>query len=412
MIVSLRQPLSRRRAALLATLASLATARHAIAQRVYPPVTDRNFALDLYSGGVIGSVRVIGMGGTSIALAEGSVGTLSNAAAVAVRRMTKSSTWAWDFHLDGQLAAFGSDFDNNGLLDTEDASSQLATAGLVIQYGPWGFGISATASSTLIVEDDGDDSTEDDVLQPQGTIGRVVVGYSFGREEHTMGLSLRFGSLAMLRPTDGVGDLTMFTVAGPSAEYGYLWRPPGTGLRVGGNVALPVRTHGVTVGDCDPTACEGYILPARVEVPWMISAGVAYRLGPTPWNQRVQTQYRDERALVVGSDVVLTGPVDDGHGLEAFARHQLQRSGEHPVVTVRVGAELELFPGWLRVRAGSYWEPARFEGASGRLHGTAGADVRLVQFSLLDKAYRLQLAATADVADRYGNTGVSIGFWH
>src|SRR5688500_8635829 len=162
----------------------------------YPPVTDRDFALDLYSGGVVGSVRVIGMGGAAIALAQGSVGTVSNAAAPAVRRTTRSDNFAVDFHLDAQSATNAKDFDNNGLEDTDESSSQLATFGIVLQYGDWGLGISATSSSTQIVEDDGDDTTVDGVLEPQGTVGKIVIARSFYEEQHALGIGLRFGSLS------------------------------------------------------------------------------------------------------------------------------------------------------------------------------------------------------------------------
>jgi hypothetical protein len=392
-------------------VAALLAAASAHAQP-YPPITDRDYALDLYTGSAIGSVRVIGMGGASVALAQGSVGTLSNPAAAAVRRTTRSGNWAWDFHIDGQSAVLASDFDNNGLEDTTDASSQLATAGLVIYYGAWGVGVSATAFSTRIVEDDGDDSTVDNVLEPQGSIARIAIGRSFRGEAHTVGAALRFGSLGALRPREGLDELTLFTIAGPSAEAGYIWRPPRRSLRLGASFALPVKAQTLKVGDCDPLDCEGYILPERVEAPWMTSVGAAYRIAPSPWNQRVNQKYRDERSLLVAVDLAITGGVPDGHGLEAFARHMLQRSGEHAVVTARLGAEAELLPGWLRLRAGTYWEPARFEDSSGRLHGTAGVDVRLVEFDLFGSAYRLQVAATADVAARYGNTGVSLGFWN
>jgi hypothetical protein len=146
-------------------------------------------------------------------------------------------------------------------------------------------------------------------------------------------------------------------------------------------------------------------------VPWSVAVGAAYRFAPTPWNPRVDTLFRDERALLIAADVVVTGAVRDGHGLEAFARHRMQRSGRHVVVSPRLGAELELIPGWLRVRAGTYWEPARFDAVSGRLHGTTGFDLRLFEVPVGRRVYRPHLSLVIDAAPRYGNLGVSIGFW-
>jgi hypothetical protein len=399
------------RAVAIAALIGLALPGRAEGQE-FEPITDRDYSLDLYTGGIVGSVRMIGMGGTSVGFAEGSVGTLSNAASAAVRRTTKSGTWAWDFHLDAQTAAFASDFDNNGLEDTDDFSSAIATAGLIIQYREWGFGLVAATQRTRIVEDDGDDSTEDRVLEPNAIVGKLVVARAFHDQEHTVGGGIRFGSLAFTRPAGVVGDVKMFSVTNPGLEGGYMWRPPGTSLRLGGALALPISGGTVAVDTCDPLNCEGYILPERVEVPWIVSGGAAYRLAATPWNKKVDTKFRDELALLVAADLVMTGWVPDGHGVEAFARHQLQRSGLDLALSPRLGAEAELIPGWLRLRLGTYWEPPRFPGVDGRLHGTAGVDIRLFGFTVFDRQYRLRISLTADRAPRYGNGGVSIGFWN
>jgi hypothetical protein len=376
------------------------------------PVTDRDYALDLYNGSVVGSVRMIGMGGASIGFAEGSVGTLSNAAAAAVRRTTKSGDFAWDFHVDGQSAAFASDFDNNGLEDTDDYASTIGTLGLVVQYRQWGVGIVATATSTRIVEDDGDATTEDGVLEPKGVVGKIVVARASRDEAHTFGGGLRWGSLAMTRPSQGLPEVRMFSVTLPSIEAGYMWRPVQAKYRVGVDVGMPISGGTTALDTCDPLNCEGYILPERVEVPWVVGGGAAYRFGSTPWNKRVETRYRDERSLLVAADLVVSGWVPNGHGVEAFARHRLQRSGLNVAASPRLGAEAEIIPGWLRLRAGTYWEPSRFRGVDGRLHGTAGADIRLVGFTLFGSEYRLKVSLTADRAPRYGNAGVSFGFWH
>jgi hypothetical protein len=397
--------------AAIAALIVLTPAGRAGAQE-YEPITDRDYSLDLYTGSIVGSVRMIGMGGASVGFAEGSVGTISNAAAAAVRRTTKSGTWAWDFHLDGQSAAFASDFDNNGLEDTDDFSSAIATAGLIIQYREWGFGVVATTQRTRIVEDDGDDATMDRVLEPNAIVGKLVVARAFKDQEHTLGGGLRFGSLAFTRPDGAVGDVRMFSVTNPGLEAGYMWRPPETSFRAGGSLAMPISGGTVAVDTCDPMNCEGYILPERVEVPWSMAGGVAYRLAATPWNKKVDTKYRDELSLLVAGDLVMTGWVPDGHGVKAFARHRLQRSGLDLALSPRMGAEAELIPGWLRLRAGTYWEPPRFRGVDGRLHGTAGMDVRLFGFTIFEREYRLRISLTADRAARYGNAGISLGFWH
>jgi len=365
-------------AAAVASLA-IATARGAAAQS-YPPITDRDHALDV--------------------------------AGAAVRRTTQPGTFGWDFHVDGASAAFADDFDNHGLDDTDDAASPIASLGLVLQYGTWGIGLVGVTSSTQIVEETGDATTMDGVIEPQGSVGKLVIAGSFLDEAHTVGLGLRVGSLSVVQPRTGFDDVTLFTISGPGLETGWVWRPPERSWRVGANAALPVRgLTKITVDDCNPHDCEGYILPERVEVPWVAAVGGAYRFAPTPWNTDVDTPYRDERALLLAADVVVNGMAEDGHGLEAFTRHMLQPSGRRTSVSLRLGAELEAIPGWLRLRAGSYWEPGRFDDVGGRLHGTAGADIRLFELHLFGQGYRPQLSFTADRARDYGNLGASVGFW-
>jgi hypothetical protein len=163
---------------------------------------------------------------------------------------------------------------------------------------------------------------------------------------------------------------------------------------------------------CDPNNCAGYILPQQVEFPWTAGAGVAWRFGPTPWNHRVSADFLDESSTILAADVILDGPVAGGSGLEAFLEKRLQSSGQSTSVSVRLGAEHEWVPGRLRIRGGAYWEPPRFDDVDGRLHLTVGLDVRFWSFSLWGSNYRLRLSLAGDGARRYGNTLLSLGFWH
>ena len=143
-----------------------------------------------------------------------------------------------------------------------------------------------------------------------------------------------------------------------------------------------------------------------------LSTGAAYRFGPTPWNQLVKGYFRDERAVTVAADVVVTGSTENAYGLEEFGDHMLQRSGRHPSVSVRGGAEWEWKPGRLRLRGGSYWEPGRFVGVSGRLHVTFGIEVRVFEFWFWGRKRRGRISLTADAAQYFSNGGLSVGFWH
>ena len=135
-------------------------------------------------------------------------------------------------------------------------------------------------------------------------------------------------------------------------------------------------------------------------------------LGYLGWQIYLTAPPIPKSVVTTGGDVVFTGPTHDGHAYEAFLDEMLRPSGRHTSISVRAGAEHEWLPGRLRVRGGSYWEPGRIEGASGRLHATAGLEWRFWQFHVRDQPYRVRLSITGDVARDYRNGGVSIGLWH
>ena len=122
--------------------------------------------------------------------------------------------------------------------------------------------------------------------------------------------------------------------------------------------------------------------------------------------------YRDEWQLTVAFELSLMGAVDNGYGMEAFAAKQLQASGRSVSATPRLGLESEVVPARLRLRAGSYLEASRFFETSARWHGTAGAQVRLFSFRLARHERRVALSFAGDVAARYENLGISLGFWN
>ena len=396
------------RAATLAVVTAvllLGSSTRAAAQ--YPMITDRDFALDAYHGSTVASYRIVGMGGTSLATAEGAASMSSNPASVASRLATWNDWFEWDFSLDLYNPDLGTDHDNNGLSQSESTGTTVAGNGGIMMYlGEWGVGFSAVDETHEL-----ELSTGEPAELAAGLI-RLSVGRSFRARELTFGLSLTLGTFSLGVTNDEGATIRALVDAGAtSLEAGFLWRPPRQNLRVGTRVTLPVTASLDDVG-CDPMNCGGYVLPERVEFPWSAGVGVAWRRGPTAWNIAVHDDWRDEKSLILAADVLITGAVDDGAGLEAFLGHQLQPSGRELVVSLRGGAEYEWVPGWLRVRGGLYWEPGRFSGVSGRAHLTAGLDVRVWSFCFWGDRYRLRLSAASDLAPRYTNVIGSLGFWH
>ena len=384
-------------------VALLCVAVGGTARAQYDPIEDRDYTIDLHQGVVLGSIDIVGMAGAATSLAEGSVGMLANPASPAMRPATSSDTWDWDWHIDWLSPGLGSDFDNNGITTKEEPSvAPLLTAGLVIQYKKWAFGLNADiAKRRLILPDDS-------ALEPSFAVGRFIVARDFG--QFTAGLGVRTGAFTMTQVVDVPNKL--FELTGGALEAGAIWHPGNRDLRVGVSTSLPVIGEEVVVEGCDPTDCQGFILPESVQVPWRVAMGASWRFGPTRWNRKVKGPWRDERYLLVAADLVLQGGVDNGHSVEGFVRQELQPSGRGISTSVRLGAEYEWLPGRLRVRGGTYYEPGRIPGVSGRMHATLGADLRFYSFCFLGDRYRARFSLTADIAERYGNTGVSIGLWH
>jgi len=373
----------------------------------FDPVTDRDFTIDLFQGPVLGSGKIIGMGGAAVATAEGAAGVVANPASPAVRPATSNDKWDWDWNIDWLNPELGDDFDNNGI-ETDEANigkSGVITGGVIVNYKKWAFGVSAGVQSFQIVQGM-------EQFEPQAVIAHVVLARTFFRDTLSVGVGVRGGNFE-LRRIEGDARVKLISVTSAALEAGAVWMPADRDIRVGSSFALATVTNEEPASTCDPLDCEGFILPNNVQAPWKLSTGFAWRRAATRWNKKVPSRWRDERALVLAADIVVTGAVDNGYGLERYIlAKELQPSGRTVNFSYRLGADYEWKPGWLRIRGGTYWEPGRFEEVGGRLHATVGLDVRIWSFCFWSERYRARLSLTGDVAEHYGNGAVSIGLWH
>jgi len=119
--------------------------------------------------------------------------------------------------------------------------------------------------------------------------------------------------------------------------------------------------------------------------------------------------------LQLAGSMVVTGAVEDAVGVESLVAQSVNRSGTKTVLSPRVGAEASIFPHFLKVRAGSYLEPTRFETGKARGHGTAGLDIKLGVwnvFGLWPDNYMWRLALGGDVAREYVTWGFTVAGWY
>jgi hypothetical protein len=139
--------------------------------------------------------------------------------------------------------------------------------------------------------------------------------------------------------------------------------------------------------------------------------------------QRLRARYARLKRfhVLVSTSLLVTGGVDDAVGVESFLAREVQRSGRRTTYSPRLGVESEPVAHWLRVRAGSYWEPTRFarrpdgNANTGRLHATFGFDAKLFPWTVLglfEDGTEWRASAAIDSADKYFGWSVSIGVWH
>jgi hypothetical protein len=369
-----------------------------------PAITNRDYAIDFYEGAAIGDVRMVGMGGAGLALITGSAGTLLNASAPAVRESTDNDSWSWDWHFDYLNGSLSSDFDNNGIALDNATGAQLGTGGIAFRRGKWAGAFVLTAQTAPI------DGAEN--LEAQNIRMRFAIARWFESIDTSIGIGGQSISFRINTPEE-----TLFDINGGGGIIGATWVPEMENFRVAATLESAIIGGKVSTEGCDPMACtvEGsprsYILPNQVESAFRSGAGIAYRWAETAWNQHIKPKFRDELAVTAAADIFITGPSKNSYGIEKFGMQELQRSGSHTSVGARIGAEVEAVPGRLRVRAGTYWEPERFTGVGGRLHGTFGIEGRLFEFQLWG-VRRGRIGITTDIASRYRNIAFSIGFWH
>lgn len=140
--------------------------------------------------------------------------------------------------------------------------------------------------------------------------------------------------------------------------------------------------------------------------------------------QRRLRPYREmpREKLLISAAVKITLPVKNGVGLESFIEQQVERSGSSLSFSPRLGVEGEAIPGYLVLRAGTYYEPTRFEPSPAkghvphpRVHGTGGLDVHIPLawsvFGLFDDDTTFRVGGAVDVAARYFGWSVSAGLW-
>ncbi len=372
-----------------------------------------------------------------------------------------------DFDNNGRVR-----FDDGSVGDTSYERFFFLTLGGTIQLGAWGLGLSLDAQNYLLGETptipDAPPNLRVSLYRPH-----LLLARAFLDQRLIVGVGLRGVTLAIdaTENVNGTGrSVKLVSVTGGGAEIGAIYMSRPLPLRLGLTLRSPVqgtvdKARGAQITPEGDTLVGARYLPTRVTLPWDIEAGIAYQIGPRPLNvywidpslevekyraklraklpdpgdptyearlaqveeqvdamerrvvQRLKRRYAklSRQKLLVTASISVSGPVGHGVGVESFLQQRVERSGKWVTFQPRLGVELEPIDHHLQLRAGSYVEPSRFSQKIVRVHGTAGFDLRLFQWSVFgffDDDTSWRVGAGIDGAQRYLSLGMTAGIWH
>jgi len=397
------------------------------------PAFAQNPNIEVYQGPIMAEANVLAMGGAYIAAVEGAGAQQVNPAGVANRFAYERDRWyAWDFSFATLLVGTGGakavDVENNGRLATPTSNSNIIVGALGAAWGSLGLGFTVSTQTNNFCNEGQGNCPPGQVLTYEATTGGLTAGWAFLNGQLISGARLNIVGLQLKRDNEQFANF-----AGFGGVFGAVWQPHQYNYRAGITFTTKVRSSLrsqniaalVTDGSCaDPSSPTCAVqLPGGAEAPRQLGLGFAYRFSPFPYNRHWTVKNEggenpedDEsdgllgyRYYLVTADLVLVGRSSDAIGLESWIDPDSagQPVGKSIGVSPRLGFETEFWPDRMRGRAGAYFEPARFAGVGGRVHGTFGVEVRLFRVWWHWKA-----ALAVDLAKRYNNTVFSVGFWH
>jgi hypothetical protein len=370
--------------------------------------------IDFFTGPVISASRVIGMGGAYVGVGEGADGHLINPASFAVRYSWAADDWFdYDWASNQLVIPASSDIrlDLSGQ-DYEFLDARAQDVGFHVKFGRSAWGIHL-ADVEYLYENATPNGKRRPTLYRQ-RYGGLAYARILARGNLHAGVLLSIASAGIWRPETTVesgetkDEQRLLTVTGAGVQGGLLWTPVLRPWRAG----ISWRSS-IVADDIKGIYRAGIAdqVPSRLIVPAQLSLGFSRRIGRREYNPDPEAKKRapgpppDPRYLLVAADLVITDAVRRGMGTLAFLNGQFQVSGKGISLSPRLGLEAEVLADRLRLRTGSYFEPNRFAGP-GRLHATAGADLRVT--ALL----KWKLSFALDVAESYFNSGFGIGLWH
>jgi len=325
--------------------------------------------VELPRGHTLASLRVRGMGGVCTALAESATCQVRAPATVGIRRPEDDNAWGADTTIQAMaLPVYQQVFGGDDPVAPKPRVKMQVGANLSMNR--WAAGGH--------IRQDGFAGPDGNYLASQFSTHLGLTGGTW---------AVGVAHMALLWDTPGGGTL------GWGGAGSALWMPEDTGWRLGVAGTLPIRSGDVVQADWSATRQPG-----------RVSVGAGYTFGQRnvarpKWPDRRFLNDDKSYLTVVTELELISGPGEavDLDGAE----------GEGPSLQPRLGLEADVAKQLLRLRAGGYYEPPRFDNPLVP-HVTAGAGVYL--FTWL-QGLRWRAAASLDWAPGEPSIGVGLETW-
>ncbi|MFZ5472208.1 MAG: hypothetical protein ACOZIN_22480 [Myxococcota bacterium] len=401
---------------------ALAAAQELRPERLYLP-----------SGVLLGSTRVVALGGAYVGVAEGVSGFASNLAALAHRAPHLERDWDVGFTFSWLDLPFASpknrDLDNDGFADQALGTRQLLT-GILLQYKRFGIGwymrSSSLAYCAVSLFDGSCPGSEWVSVDVANTA--LAAAVALGRDDFIASLGL-YGAEASFSHHR---ESRKYTNTG--VEFDVLYRPHGLSYRLGVSVKPLVVAPYRPQAEGEQPMLAGRTLHAAVVSPAVLSLGGSLKLGEgrqhynrlsTAARRDVRDRFGDswvppeEERDVPDGDWLVTGQLDLISAVEgatplasftdlsiASGQASAPLIGNTTYLVPRLGVEHHTLRQRLRTRLGSYVEPSPYAQTLPRPHLTGGAELFVWEYW-----EKWALSTSFDFATRYYNVGLSLGFW-
>lgn len=264
------------------------------------PIRTSDYRIDLHQGPVVGSTRVLSLGGAYVAIAEGVDGLAQNPASPAVR-----TRWSFDdFDYDlGAGITFPSmlkatDFFNAGSETRRGAETGFLFLEIAanLQWLEWGVGGSFELQTYNLLRSTAAGERQDR-LSAQIGLGHWVLARSFFDGQLALGGGARTTGMSVINSNALPGESgDLISTLGVGFEAGAVFRPEAWPCRLGAAVRSALTPLAATP-ESDRVLYEGtgdeLFLPDEVMLPWEVSVGAAVQIGPRILNPRFTAPKRD-----------------------------------------------------------------------------------------------------------------------